>query len=133
MPSICGMTLTGREFKGPDGDLVEVKADNGLAHTALVFAPKLRGHPALNSSLQAVIGFLEDPQIPGVLKLADPADDHLAYDPVTLAIAHSAARLNGLIERLRIVVARVQIPPFERHALIKHGRLLRIPLGYRVS
>ena len=65
MESIAGFSTTGRRLTGPASDLVEVTADNGLRHTAVVFHEEYRGHRAINEALQVVVGFLESPLVTG--------------------------------------------------------------------
>jgi hypothetical protein len=74
MEAIAGFEPTGRSTIGPGADLVEVGDDNGYRHTAVVFHPELRDHPAIGAALDVVLGFLEEPFVTGLLQLV--AVDH---------------------------------------------------------
>ena len=59
MDHIAGLSTTGRTLIGPASDLVELEAENGLRHTAIVFHPEYRDHSAITDALGVVRGFLE--------------------------------------------------------------------------
>ncbi len=70
MESIAGMNRTGRRLAGPGASLVEVVDEGDLKHTAVVFEPVYRDHPSLSGDLQAHLGFMEQPDITGLGRLA---------------------------------------------------------------
>lgn len=71
MQKIGRFTMTGRKLLGPGADLIELDADNGLRHTAIVFQPQYRAHRAINEALDVVRGFLEAPLVSGLVELVD--------------------------------------------------------------
>jgi hypothetical protein len=71
MGSIAGFSETGRRLTGPASDLVELTADNGLRHTAIVFHEEYRGHRALGEALEVVVSFLESPLVTGLSELVE--------------------------------------------------------------
>jgi hypothetical protein len=86
METLNGMTSTGRVVKGPASNLVEFDSENGLKHTAIVFDSQYCDHQTLNASLQDCLGFMEDPGVDGVLRLAysEPNDGAFAYPSGTV-------------------------------------------------
>jgi len=74
MQPIAGFQPTGRSTIGPGADLVELEGEEGYRHTAVVFHPGCREHPAINSALDVVVDFLEAPYVTGLLELV--AHDH---------------------------------------------------------
>ena len=54
MDHIAGLIPTGRRLMGPASDLVELEAENGLRHTAIVFHPEYREHPGITDALGVV-------------------------------------------------------------------------------
>ena len=79
MQSIAGLTATGRKLVGPAADLVELTAENGLRHTAVVFHPEYRDHNALNGALTVVRGYLESPMVTGMVELVEHAPEEGAF------------------------------------------------------
>jgi hypothetical protein len=69
MNPIAGLSTTGRRLHGPASDLVELVNESGYRHTAIVFHPEYRDHPAINSALTVVAGFLESPMVTGMVEL----------------------------------------------------------------
>lgn len=69
METIAGMTVTGRTFPGPAADLVELDSDSGLKHTAICFHPEHRSDSALGAAMHDVGGFLEAPNVTGLVPL----------------------------------------------------------------
>ena len=61
MSSIVGMTPTGRSILGPASDLVEIKDEDGVIHTAVVFHKEWRSHSAITDALSVIVGFLDLP------------------------------------------------------------------------
>ncbi|MFT4622847.1 MAG: hypothetical protein ACI8PZ_001503 [Myxococcota bacterium] len=68
MEEIAGMSPTGRVIRGPSSDLVEVVAKNGLKHLVVAFHPKYAEHPAIHSGVQARVGWMEQPEVGGVVR-----------------------------------------------------------------
>ena len=54
-----GFKPSGRQYAGPASDLVELVADSGLKHTAIVFKEKFREHEALHLDVELIRSFLE--------------------------------------------------------------------------
>ena len=79
MHPIQGFQPTGRSTIGPGSDLVEYEGDDGFRHTAVVFHPECRDHPAINSALDVVLGFLEAPYVTGLLELVAMDHDQGAF------------------------------------------------------
>ena len=81
METIGGLTPTGRVIKGPASDLIELDSEKGLKHTAVIFDPIYRDHQSLNASLQERLGFMEEPGVDGLLRLAhyEPRDGAFVY------------------------------------------------------
>ncbi|NOY27485.1 MAG: hypothetical protein GXP62_16605 [Oligoflexia bacterium] len=77
--TICGLSVTGRKLIGPASDLVELDSDSGLRHTAVVFHPEYRGHNAISSALDVVLGFLESPMVTGLVELVGVDQDQGAF------------------------------------------------------
>jgi hypothetical protein len=69
MNPIAGLSTTGRRLHGPASDLIELVSESGYRHTAIVFHPEYRDHPAINSALSVVVGFLESPMVTGMVEL----------------------------------------------------------------
>ena len=69
--TLAGFRRTGRVTLGPGSDLVELISDIELKHTAIVFHPELRDHPAINAGLDVVAGFLEAPYVTGLTELVE--------------------------------------------------------------
>ncbi len=69
MNPIAGLSTTGRRLHGPASDLVELVNESGYRHTAIVFHPEYRDHPAINSALTVVAGYLESPMVTGMVEL----------------------------------------------------------------
>ena len=61
METIAGYQTTGRRLKGPASDLIELTGDRGQKLTAVSFHPEYRAHRGINSALEVVVRFLEDP------------------------------------------------------------------------
>lgn len=70
MQEIAGFQTTGRKTLGPGADLVELDDGRGYRHTAVVFHPEYRSHPAIGPALDVILGFLEAPYVTGLLELA---------------------------------------------------------------
>ena len=71
MQKIGRFTPTSRKLLGPGADLVELEADNGLRHTAIVFNAEYRAHRAINEALDVIRGFLEAPLVSGLVELVE--------------------------------------------------------------
>ena len=69
MDEIAGFQATGRRTLGPGADLLELDDARGYRHTALVFHPEFRDHPAIGAGLDVIEGFLEAPYVTGLLEL----------------------------------------------------------------
>jgi len=69
MDTIAGYQTTGRRLKGPAADLLELTGDRGQKLTAVCFHPEYREHRGINSSLEVVVRFLEDPMVPDLVEL----------------------------------------------------------------
>ncbi len=69
MLAIPGFVDTQRVLKGPGADLVELESTEGYLHTAVVFHPEYRKHPAITRALSVVLGFLESPMVTGLSEL----------------------------------------------------------------
>lgn len=69
MDEIAGFQATGRRTLGPGADLMELDDARGYRHTALVFHPEFRDHPAIGAALDVIEGFLEAPYVTGLLEL----------------------------------------------------------------
>jgi hypothetical protein len=69
MNPIAGLSTTGRRLHGPASDLIELVSESGYRHTAIVFHPEYRDHPAINSALSVVAGYLESPMVTGMVEL----------------------------------------------------------------
>ena len=69
MNPIAGLSTTGRRLHGPASDLVELVNESGYRHTAIVFHPEYRDHPAINTALAVVAGYLESPMVTGMVEL----------------------------------------------------------------
>ena len=69
MTSIGKYTRVGRQILGPGSDLVDLEDDGGQLHTAIVFHPEFRDHPAINSALSVILGFVESPMVAGIVEL----------------------------------------------------------------
>ncbi len=69
MNPIAGLSTTGRRLHGPASDLIELVSESGYRHTAIVFHPEYRDHPAINSALAVVAGYLESPMVTGMVEL----------------------------------------------------------------
>ena len=69
METIAGFLRTGRTTLGPGADLIELSNDDGFRHTAIVFHPACRDHPAIGPALEVVKGYLEAPYVTGLLEL----------------------------------------------------------------
>ncbi len=78
METIAGYLRTGRTSLGPGADLIELVGDDGFRHTAIVFHPECRDHPAM-SALEVVKGYLEAPYVSGLLELAAHEADTGAF------------------------------------------------------
>ena len=63
------MARTGRRIAAPALDLVELTATSGLKHLAMVHRETWRGHPLIGSELQPRLGFMEQPETPGICRL----------------------------------------------------------------
>ena len=79
MEAIAGFEPTGRSTIGPGADLVELGDDNGYRHTAVVFHPELRDHPAIGAALDVVLSFLQEPYVTGLLELVAMDHDEGAF------------------------------------------------------
>jgi len=91
---IAGMAPTGRRVPGPAGALVELQADNGRKHLALVFKPAIAAHPWLHAELQGKLGYMERPEVSGVARLA-------AHDPERGALVYSTGTAWTIAEVVR--------------------------------
>jgi len=69
MDEIGGFKPTGRVFHGPAADLVELVDEDDLRHTAIVFRSEYSDHPAINSALEVVLGFVESPMVTGLVEM----------------------------------------------------------------
>jgi len=58
---------------------VELVNDSGYRHTAIAFHPEYRDHPAINSALAVVLGFLESPMVTGLVEMVDHDRDEAAF------------------------------------------------------
>ncbi len=78
---LAGLQRTGRVTIGPGADLVELISESDLKHTAIVFHPELREHPALAGALEPIKGFLEAPYVTGISELVghDSAEGAFVY------------------------------------------------------
>ncbi|MBW1880985.1 MAG: hypothetical protein JRJ84_21735, partial [Deltaproteobacteria bacterium] len=79
--TLAGMHLTGRRIAGPVSELVELEADDGILHTAIVFDEKFRGMPVLTQAIELARGFMEFPMVSGLVELSHylPKDGAYAY------------------------------------------------------
>ncbi len=93
-PVASALEPTGRKIAGPAFDLIEGVADNGLKHLTLVHHPAYLGHACLTDELQAALGFMEQPEIAGVVRLA-------AYDPGTSAFSYPCGTVWPVAEIVR--------------------------------
>ena len=94
MSPIAGMTPTGRTMLGPASDLVEMADSDGVVHTAIVFHPEWRQHPAITDALGVILGFLESPLVTGLVELVD-------YDPSEGAFVYPTGRVRSAAELVR--------------------------------
>ncbi len=65
-----GLRPTGRQNRDPSSVLMELESQDGFAHTAVVFEPMFRAHPALAKNVELVLPFLEFPMVAGVVDLS---------------------------------------------------------------
>jgi len=91
MDSIAGLTTTGRRIHGPASDLVELVAESGLRHTAVVFHPEYRESQAINSALSVVLGYLESPMVTGMVEL-------VAHEPQQGAFVYPTGQASSVAE-----------------------------------
>jgi hypothetical protein len=96
MDPIAGLTPTGRKLIGPASDLVELKAENGLRNTAIVFHPEYRSHPGITDALQVARGFLESPLVTGLVELT-------GHDPETGTFVYPTGSVWSVAEMVRIL------------------------------
>ncbi|MCK6506344.1 hypothetical protein L6R53_23720, partial [Myxococcota bacterium] len=95
-PRIADLAPNGRKLLGPASDLVELDSDRGLRHTAIVFHPEHRGHPAIGGALDVVLGFLESPMVTGLLEL-------VAVDRAQGAFVYPTGEAWSVAEVIRIL------------------------------
>lgn len=93
---IAGMSMTGRRLVGPAADLVELSSDSGLRHTAVVFHEQYRGHEAIGSALDVVLGFLESPMVTGLVEL-------VAVDRAQGAFVYPSGEVWSVAEVIRLL------------------------------
>lgn len=79
MQTIAGMKGTGRRIAGPGVNLVELSNAEGVKHSALVVDPAHRDHPTLHGELEFGIGFMEQPDVTGLMRLAKHSPDEGAF------------------------------------------------------
>ena len=94
MDHIAGLIPTGRRLMGPASDLVELEAENGLRHTAIVFHPEYREHPGITDALGVVHSFLESPLVTGLVEL-------VAHDPEQGAFVYPTGPVWSVAELVR--------------------------------
>ena len=94
MSSIIGMTPTGRSMLGPASDLVELKDEDGVIHTAVVFHKEWRSHPAITDALSVIVGFLESPLVTGLVEL-------VAHDREQGAFVYPTGTVRSVAELVR--------------------------------
>ncbi len=72
---------TGRQFREPAANLVELTDPENLKHTAIVFDEAYRGLPELGLDIELILSFLEHPMVVGLVELShhDLAQGVFAY------------------------------------------------------
>src|SRR5687768_4891472 len=80
------MTPTGRRVAAPALDLVEVVAESGLKHLALVHHEAWRENPLLGPVIQDRLHWMEEPEVSGLARVVghDAATDMLLYPTGTV-------------------------------------------------
>jgi hypothetical protein len=73
------MKGTGKRLAGPGLSLVEVVDGNDVPHAALVIDPAHRDHPSLHSDLEFGLGFMESPEVTGLVRLVSHSPDEGAF------------------------------------------------------
>ena len=79
METIAGYQVTGRRLKGPAADLIELTGEQGQKLTAVSFHPEYRQHRAINSSLEVVVRFLEEPMVQDLVELSGRDESEGAF------------------------------------------------------
>ena len=79
MDEIGGFKPTGRVFHGPAADLVELVDEDDLRHTAIVFRSEYSDHPAINTALEVVLGFVESPMVTGLVEMVHHDVENSAF------------------------------------------------------
>lgn len=79
MQTIAGMQGTGRRLTGPGISLEEVANGKGVKHSVLLVDAAHRDHPTLHSDLEFGIGFMEQPEVTGLVRLASHSPDEGAF------------------------------------------------------
>ena len=136
MSAFGKMSRTGRMYKAPASDLVEVVADSGLKHWVIACHPAYAGHPALSVELLPRLSFLRDPGVMGVSRMQsdDLSQGCFAYPTGTayplvalmeLASQEGGVGIRGALELL-YVLGEVLIEGAEKsraHGMGAHGAL----------
>lgn len=81
MEEYFGLKPTGRQFREPAANLVELVDPAGLKHTAIVFDEAYRGQPELGLDIELILSFLQHPMVAGLVELShhDLAQGVFAY------------------------------------------------------
>lgn len=81
MRSLDGFSETGRVVSGPDQELVELEAVNGLKHMAIVFDVGVREHDCFTEGMDRVRGAMHQPGVAGLAPLVrdEPAHGSWVY------------------------------------------------------
>lgn len=137
METIAGFLRTGRTTLGPGADLIELSSDDGFRHTAIVFHPACRDHPAIGPALDVVIGYLEAPYVTGLLELSAHERDAGAFVYPTgeawsvaevVRILGDGGKTGGIRCGLELMFAAGQVlaeaaESGEQHGVYSHGGL----------
>ena len=136
MSAIGNMSRTGRIYKAPASDLVEVEADSGLKHWVIMCHATYAGHPTLSKELLPRLAFLRDPGVMGLSRIQwdDIEKGCFAYPtgqvcPLTslmdFASKEGGVGVRGALE-LMYVLGEVLIEGAEKsrpHGMGAHGAL----------
>jgi hypothetical protein len=136
MRAFGNMSRTGRIYKAPASDLVEVVADSGLKHWVINGHPTYAGHAALSTELLPRLPFLRDPGVMGLSRIQwDDLDQGcFAYPTGTVyplvALMDFASKEGGIGVRaaleLLYVLGEVLVEGAEKsraHGMGAHGAL----------
>jgi len=137
METIAGFLRTGRTTLGPGADLIELSSDDGFRHTAIVFHPACREHPAIGPALEVVKGYLEAPYVTGLLELTAHEREAGAFVYPTgeawsvaevVRILGDQGRTGGIRAGLELMYAAGQVlgeaaESGEQHGVYSHGGL----------